>query len=172
VAYAIRAARPADAGLLAPVHVQVWREAYSQLMPADYLDGLSVEAFAERWQTLLAGEADGTLARRTFVLTADDEPVGIATAGASRDDPPEPAFELYAINVLAAHHGSGQSRALFEATVAAVAPGEPLSLWVLHGNDRAMAFYRGLGFAPDGLTKAHPGTGVLEERWVRSSTVP
>jgi GNAT superfamily N-acetyltransferase len=149
------------------VHVQVWREAYAGLMPADYLAALSIESFTDRWRELLRGEADGTQQRRTFVLTADGEPVGIATAGPSRDEPAEPASELYAINVLAAHHGSGHSRQLFEAAVDAVAPGAALSLWVLRGNERAMSFYRRLGFAPDGRTKEHPGTGVLEERWVR-----
>ncbi|WP_426561685.1 GNAT family N-acetyltransferase [Angustibacter sp. McL0619] len=165
--YSIRAARPGDEHSLGPVHLQVWREAYAGVLPAPYLAELSVESFTERWHELLRSEADGTAPRRTFVLCADGEPVGIATAGPSRDDPADPAFELYAINVLAAHHGSGRSRALLEAAVDAVAPDAPLSLWVLRGNDRAMAFYRRLGFAPDGRTKPHPGTGVIEERWVR-----
>jgi GNAT superfamily N-acetyltransferase len=165
--YATRAARPADAEPLAAVHVRVWQEAYLGLMPPEHLAGLSVEAFVARWRTSLQDEATGTLDRRTAVLTADGEPVGFATIGRSRDDPPRTAHELYAVYVLPDHRGGGRADELVETAGRLAGAGRALSLWVLRGNERAHAFYRRNGFAPDGTTKEYPPATVPVERWVR-----
>lgn len=157
-AYDVRPARPADAERLGVVHVQAWREAYATLMPAAHLAGLDAVARGRRWAELLA---DG---RTVLVGTADDEVVGFATCGPSRDDPPDPALELTAIYLLAVQHGSDLGRRLLDA---ALDGGGAASLWVATGNDRATAFYAKHGFAPDGQVKAHAATGITEERWVR-----
>jgi ribosomal protein S18 acetylase RimI-like enzyme len=171
--YAVRPARPADADRLAAVHVAVWREAYVGLMPAEHLAGLSADVFAARWRTILQAEArdeaDGARGRRTVVLTADGEPVGFATAGPSRDDPPDPADELYSIYVLSEHRGGARADHLLTRALEAAGAGPALSLWVLRGNARARGFYRRNGFAPDGTTKEHPPATVPVERWVRAA---
>lgn len=46
---------------------------------------------------------------------------------------------------------------------------EPAFLWVLDGNQRAIAFYRRHGFELDGVTKMDPVAG-LELRMVRRQT--
>ena len=165
--YDVRPAEPADADVLGAAHVRIWQQAYAGLMPAEHLDGLSVPGSVGRWRDSLARTARD---RATYVGTADGAVVGFCTAGATRDDPPVPAHELWVLNVLAEHHGSGLATQLLEATFAAVGIDEttPVSLWVLRGNERAMAFYRRRGFAATGATKPHPATGVLEERWIRS----
>ena len=57
--YVVRDARPADTAEIGRVHVQVWREAYAGLMPADYLAALDPQASAGRWAEMLAQPADG-----------------------------------------------------------------------------------------------------------------
>ncbi|GAA4345649.1 GNAT family N-acetyltransferase [Angustibacter luteus] len=165
--YDVRPAEPADAEVLGAIHILIWQQAYAGLMPAEYLAGLSVPGSIERWHASLATTRPG---RATYVGTADGAVVGFCTAGPTRDDPADPAHELWVLNVLAEHHGSGLATRLLEATFGAVGIDgtTPVSLWVLRGNERAAAFYRRLGFAPTEVTKAHPATGVLEERWVRS----
>lgn len=165
--YDVRLARPDDAGRLAQVHVAVWREAYVGLMPAEHLRALSPETSAVRWRTNLEAEADGRPGRRTAVLTADGDLVGFATVGPSRDDPPDPADELYAIYVLAEHRGAHRADALLAAAQDAASAHGGLSLWVLSENARAHAFYRRNGFTPDGRTKEHPPALVPVQRWVR-----
>ena len=148
--YEVRPAVLEDAVRLAEVHVQVWREAYAGVMPAEYLAGL-----------------DPVPGAVVLVATAAGELVGMSTAGPSRDDPPDPPHELYAINVLAAHHGTGVAGRLFESALQATAGDAAVSLWVLAVNARARAFYARYGFVPDGRTKRHEGTGVTEVRLVR-----
>jgi GNAT superfamily N-acetyltransferase len=162
-AYDVRPARLEDADAFGRVHIQVWREAYAGLIPADFLAGLSSERSSARFAQRCEQQSDAV----TLVATADGELVGFAGAGPSRDEPAEPADELYFINILAAHHGTGLADRLFTDTLAAAGIDGPVSLWVLRGNDRACEFYTRHGFAPDGQEKPHPGTGTIEERWVR-----
>lgn len=160
----VRAARPGDADELGQVHVRVWRETYPGLMPAHHLAGLSAEASAARFAGRLAAPAAGSV---TLVAVLAGRLVGVVSAGPSRDDPPDPAHEVYAINLLAAQHGTGLGARLLGEAVAATAGTGPVSLWVARGNARASAFYAKHGFAPDGSTKQHDGTGIAEDRWVR-----
>lgn len=166
--YGVRPAVVDDADRLGVVHTQVWREAYASAMPADFLGALDPVASARRWrETLLAPHP----AASTLVATADDLVVGFATTGPSRDDPPVPDVELYAINLLAELHGTGVAHQLLEAALRPVGD-QPVSLWVLATNDRARAFYTRYGFVPDGRTKTHRGTGVDEVRLVRPAQAP
>ena len=164
--YTVRPLQLGDAEALGAVHITIWREAYAGLMPPSYLRGLSVERSVLRWRTVAVEPAAGTA---TVVGLADGEVVGFSTAGPTRDEPADPASELWVVNVLAAHHGSGLARRLVAAAFdgAGIGADDAVSLWVARGNDRACAFYRRLGFAPDGRTKAHEPTGTVEERWVR-----
>jgi len=98
----------------------------------------------------------------------DGEIVGIASAGPTQDEEAPTEWELYAINVLAAHHGAGVADQL----IAAVIAQRPATLWVVSGNARAQAFYRRHGFEVEGATKVHEDTGAPEIRMVRSKVSP
>ena len=126
----MRDARPADAVEIGRVHIQVWREAYAGLMPADYLAALDPQASAVRWAEMLAQPADGV--RRLVGVSPAGEVMAIAAAGPSRDDDAPTPWELWAINVLAAHHGTGIADLLMGHLVGT----GPASLWVLRGNER------------------------------------
>lgn len=68
-----------------------------------------------------------------------------------------------ALYVRAEVYGTGVGHALCEATIGA----QPAYLWVLHGNERAIAFYERQGFRFDGTTK--PEDVGLERRMVRGT---
>jgi len=163
--YAVRLARVVDADEVGRVHVQVWREAYAGHMPADYLEGLDPMKSAARWKLRFEmDEPDGTV----LVATGPDgEIVGFAAAGPTRDGDAPTDWELYAINVLADHYGTGVADQLITAALAE----RPATLWVVNDNARAEAFYRRHGFSVEGATKLHDGTGASEMRMVRRSGV-
>lgn len=181
---AVRRAVPADAAAVARVHVQGWHETYTGRMPQSMLDRLDLERLTRVRRELLererlltdrrapadrswpgAGDGRGHDPGRTWVAVTAGEVIGFAVSGASRDDPPATALELYAIYVLAAHHGSGAGQALLDAAVGDA----PASLWVLDDNPRARAFYARNGFRPDGALKDDAGWGetISEVRLVR-----
>lgn len=144
---AVEITRPApeDALPWAHAHVAIWREAYADLLPAELLDGLDAEAslpFRHELIRRLRDEGPGPeVADTVLARCADGTIVGMCTAGQRRDELPT-ELELHALNVAAPWRGTG----LAERLVEAVLPPGPASLWVLEGNDRAIAFYRRLGF--------------------------
>jgi L-amino acid N-acyltransferase YncA len=160
--YAVRSPRLEDADEVGRVHIQVWREAYGGQMPADFLEGLDPVKAAERWRLRFEmDEPDGVVVVATG---RDDEIVGIASAGPTRDQDGLTEWELYSINVLAAHHGSGVADQLITAAVAQ----RPATLWVIRDNARADTFYHRHGFSIEGATKIHEGTGAIEVRMIRN----
>jgi GNAT superfamily N-acetyltransferase len=154
-------ARPTleDLDELGRVHVQVWQEAYAGLMPDDYLADLDPTAAPRRWR-----ERFGTLpAVSWFIARDEDGIVGMASSGPPRDDDPPVPRELYAINVLRRAHGTGLADDLMAHTI-----GDGSAyLWVLDGNERAVAFYLKHGFADEGGRKPEPDTGLVEIRMAR-----
>lgn len=160
--YAVRTARVEDADEVGRVHLQVWREAYGAQMPAGFLEGLDPVKAAGRWRLRFeVDEPDGVVVVATG---RDDEIVAMASAGPSRDQDAPTEWELYSINVLAAHHGSGVADQLITAAVAQ----RPATLWVIRDNARAEAFYRRHGFSIEGATKIHEGSGAIEVRMIRN----
>ncbi|MFZ2014345.1 MAG: GNAT family N-acetyltransferase [Nocardioides sp.] len=145
------------------VHVQVWQEAYAGLMPDEYLAALDPTVGPARWRERIEQPYGAVV---WWVARDDDGIVGMATAGPGRDDDAPAGLELYAINVLRRAHGTGIADDLM-----AVAVGDRAAyLWVLDGNERALAFYRRHGFADEGGRKPEPDTGVVEIRMSRSAS--
>jgi ribosomal protein S18 acetylase RimI-like enzyme len=154
-------ARPTldDLDEMGRVHVQVWREAYAGLLPADYLAGLDPTLGPTRWRERL-----GSSPEVGWWLARDDEGIaGMATSGPPRDEDPPAPLELYAINLLSRAHGTG----LADDLMARAVGDRPTYLWVLEGNERALAFYRRHGFSDEGGRKPEPETGVVELRLAR-----
>ncbi|MER7071392.1 GNAT family N-acetyltransferase [Terrabacter sp. NPDC000476] len=149
-----------DCDELARVHMAVWREAYADVMPADYLAGLSDERCAAGWRRRVdaAGEA------RTLVVVGPDGGIaGFASAGPSRDDDAPTQWELHAINLTAAARGTGVADRLLDELLG----DRESSLWVVEANARAVAFYARRGFVDEGGRAEHDPTGTVEMRMVR-----
>jgi GNAT superfamily N-acetyltransferase len=141
--------RVEDAEALADLHLDVWEEAYADLMPATVFTERRARR-AERvqsWSTIIAaGSSDNLLAWSGDLL------VGFSSTGPGRDDPDDglPPLELMALYVRASSYGTGVGYALLEAAVGA----SDAYLWVLDGNERAIGFYERQGFRFDGATKS------------------
>jgi ribosomal protein S18 acetylase RimI-like enzyme len=159
------AARPDDCRAVAELHVTSWRVAYADILPADYLAGLSVDRREGSWRQVL-GEA-----RSELLLARRGEAVlGFASFGASRDqDAPPARGEVWAIYVHPDAWSSGVGRRLLDATrerLVATAH-DSVSLWVLAGNARAIRFYAAAGFAIEPATEKEFELGGVRVREVR-----
>jgi GNAT superfamily N-acetyltransferase len=150
-----------DCDELARVHVQVWREAYAEHMPADYLAGLDPRAFAEGWRHRALAPDRGS---RTLVARGTEGRVaGFIAVGPSRDEDAPTPDELYALNVVAAAYGTGLAQALLDEGLG----DQDATLWVVEGNLRARSFYTRNGFVLEGARSAHEATGAPEVRMIR-----
>ena len=156
----LRDARRGDEPAVAEVHVRSWQEAYRELMPAEFLDGLDPRDRAARY------EFDGREGAPTTVLaTAGESLAGFVTFGPSRDEDAVGMGEIYALYVDPGRYHGGVGRLLMaEARRRLVEAGfRAAVLWVLQGNDRAAAFYEREGWKPDGATREEQPYGILSE---------
>jgi GNAT superfamily N-acetyltransferase len=156
----IAPARVGDAEALTDLHLDVWEEAYADLMPASVFTERRARR-AERvasWSGIIAsGSSDNLLA------WSDDRLLGFSSTGTGRDpDDDLPPLELMALYVRASSYGIGLGHALLDAALRS----SPAYLWVLDRNHRAIRFYERHGFVFDGATK--PEDVGLERRMVRA----
>jgi GNAT superfamily N-acetyltransferase len=160
--YFQRAPVLSDSDELGQVQVAVWQEAYPGMVNQDYLDSLTVESSARLWTELLGPDSPRPAAR--FIAVAPDGSIaGIAASGASRSDHVVQAEELYDLEVLRGHRGSGVADLLIRSAVG----DRPAELWVLERNLRARAFYEHHGFAANGDIDGVPDLGIVEIRMAR-----
>jgi ribosomal protein S18 acetylase RimI-like enzyme len=131
-----------DAAAIARVHVASWRTTYRGLLPDNFLDALSEERYAERWQRAIADKGSG-------VYVAEDAREVVAFASGGPERAGEDAFggELYAIYVMRESQGQGHGRALVRAVTAGLREMglSDMIVWVLRENAAARRFYERLG---------------------------
>lgn len=161
----IAPARVEDAETLTDLHLDVWEEAYADLIPAAVLAERRARR-AERvasWSTIIATGSSANL-----LAWSGDLLVGFSSTGPGRDDPDGglPPLELMALYVRRSAYGTGVGSGLLEAAIGAA----DAYLWVLDGNARAIRFYERQGFRLDGVTK--PEDVGLERRMVRRGPSP
>jgi ribosomal protein S18 acetylase RimI-like enzyme len=140
----IRPADLADAASIARFHVRSWQETYRGLMPAEFLNNLSIEQRTETWARIL-----GELASTNFVFVLEDDQehiVGLVSSGAERDELPDYDAEVYAIYVSHTLHGQGWGRKLFEHSLSDLKQRgfSSMMLWVLKDNP-SRGFYEHTG---------------------------
>jgi GNAT superfamily N-acetyltransferase len=157
---AIRRAVLDDAEALGHLHLDVWDDAYTGLMPQGILDERREKADerVERWRDILGQE------KPTWIAEDADGLIGFSGVGPARDNDVDIDVELYALYVRATYYGTGVGYALFDQAVGDHAA----YLWVLAGNDRAIEFYERQGFRLDGTEDEHDEG--LHVRMVRAGT--
>ncbi|MCD4524100.1 GNAT family N-acetyltransferase [Nocardioides sp. cx-173] len=145
----VRPATPSDAPALAHLHLDVWDDAYTGLMPQPILDErrTTLDERVARWRAIL--EEGGPTP--TLLAVGPDGLIGFVSAGPGRDNDVDIELELKALYVRKEWWGTGVGYVLFEEAVGDRAA----YLWVLAGNTRAIAFYERQGFRLDGTEDEH-----------------
>jgi GNAT superfamily N-acetyltransferase len=148
----VRVAWAADAAEIARVQVRAWREAYSTILPADLLQALDEEAFAEQWKQSLAKPPDAR--NRGLVALEATTVVGFAATGPAED----PDADRVTDGVISAFHidpgatGQGHGSRLLHACVDTLrADGfGRATTWLFSQDDAMRGFLTATGWAPDG----------------------
>lgn len=156
----IRGPEPGEAGALARIHIDTWRQTYRDDFTEEFLESLDFERRTE-WFEARIDDGEGLL-----VAEAEGEAVGFCLFGESSDSG---WGEVFAIYVHADHWGQGHGFRLLEASLSVLrgAGFERALLWVLESNDRAREFYERQGWSlgkPIRLEEIG-GTQVTEVRY-------
>lgn len=163
--YVVRPPRAGDIEELGRLHFRVWRETYATLMAPEALARLSPESFARSWarrieQMSPPGHHPSGEVVELAVLA--ERPVGFSSVGPPRDEDAPVQRQLWALNLLSEHQGTG----LADRLIGSALGDAPAYLWVAQGNERAIGFYRRHGFVEDGA-RVDRQDGMTELRMVR-----
>ena len=144
------------------VHWQTWKEAYDDLLPAEFQETMTLERcrfFSQKYP------------ENTLIAMNGKKVVGFISYGNFRDETIQ-AGEIIALYVLKDYYGKGVSEQLMHAAFVALDHFSEIYLWVLKENQRAIAFYQKMGFTVDGQEKIlELGKPIIEIRMVfKSST--
>ena len=142
------------------VHWQTWREAYDDLLPADYQETMTLDRcrfFSQKYP------------ENTLIAMDGKKVVGFISYGNFRGETIQ-AGEIIALYVLKDYYGKGVSKQLMHAAFVALDQFSEIYLWVLKDNKRAIAFYQKMGFTFDGQEQILKlGKPVKELRMICSS---
>jgi len=137
----IRRAREADLGGLSKVFDASWREAYRGIIPGLPLERLISSRDRIWWRGALRR------GRPIAVVETGDRVVGYAAYGRTRSRALGTEAEIDELYLLPEYQGVGLGRRLFRAVRNDLADHglTQLGVWSLEDNERAGAFYEGLG---------------------------
>ena len=142
------------------VHWQTWREAYDNLLPAEFQETMTLDRcrfFSQKYP------------ENTLIAMDGKKVVGFISYGNYRDETIQ-SGEIIALYVLKDYYGKGVSKQLMHAAFVALDQFSEIYLWVLKENKRAIAFYQKMGFTLDGQEKILDlGKPVKEFRMICSS---
>jgi ribosomal protein S18 acetylase RimI-like enzyme len=137
----IRHAKPDDAPALSRVFDAAWREAYLGIIPGVTLDKMFSRRGERWWRSTV------TRGRPLVVLDIGQGIAGYASYGRCRDRSLPADGEVDELYLLPEYQGIGLGRRLFKAVLNDLRHGEMrrVVVWALAENERACAFYEGLG---------------------------
>ena len=139
------------------VHWQTWREAYDDLLPAEFQETMTLERcrfFSQKYP------------ENTLIAMDGVKVVGFISYGNFRDETIQ-AGEIIALYVLKDYYGKGIAQKLVKAALTDLDHFSEIFLWVLKDNKRAIAFYQKMGFTFDGQEKTlELGKPIKEKRMV------
>lgn len=127
------------------VHWKSWQEAYADLLPQEFLKNTYTLERCQDWAVRYP--------QNILIAVMDDKVVSFACYGSSSQEDLQGAGELYALYVLADYYDQKIGYQLMQAALEKLQSYETVTLWVLEGNARAIAFYEKVGFRFDGVKK-------------------
>ena len=161
-----RPARVDDAGAIARLHADSWRNSYRGTYSDEYLDGPVFDDRLTIWRERMTA-ADP----RADTIVAFDGVDIVGFVHTVLDADPAWGALVDNLHVAPTRKGGGIGTQLMARSAAAVierAPGRGLHLWVLDSNTAAQAFYRARGGTHEGSewSEAPDGGAVLALRFV------
>jgi len=161
----IRRAVPEDAGRMADIQINGWRNAYRGIVSDEILFGkMKIEKKTNALRkTLEEGNEEW------YVFEDNEILKGILLIGKSRDDDIQDAFEMWCIYVdhFILREGIGYKLLLFCEEIAVERGYDIITLWVLENNRIGKNFYLKNGFKEEGKSQDLENIKATEIRLIK-----
>ena len=170
----MRVATVADAAAVARVQVASWRERYDGVLPAELVDAMNVDDFAERWRASIHRPGDAR--NRVLVALDGDHIRGFAVTGPASDPDADPIAdgEIAELTVEPDHRRQGHGSRLLQASVETLRSDRFTRgvVWIASADDATRTFVTEAGWAPDGAHRELDlrGDGAVRVKQVRLHT--
>jgi GNAT superfamily N-acetyltransferase len=164
--YELRYAAMDDIHGMGRVYVDTWKAAYQNMIPKEYLDGLTIEGWEEKYRSRFSK----TEGYHVAVLTDADKIIGVMSFMKTRDtDLPNNCGEIVSIYVLQEYWHQGLGKMMLDWAVKELQKlgFTGCALWTLEDNLRAQRAYEHFGFERDGARQSQEfcGKDVWEIRY-------
>jgi GNAT superfamily N-acetyltransferase len=170
----VRVAWAADAPAVAVLQVRAWRERYADLLPADVLEELPLDAFTLQWEQSIARPKE---ARQRVLVALERTAVrGFAATAPATDADADPArdAELTEFIVDLDSRRVGHGSRLLHAVADTLRSDRftRATVWVVQSDDEVREFFLGQGWAADGAHRELDlyGDGAVVVEQVRLHT--
>lgn len=152
----LRPATMGDLDAIVGVFLECWRQSYADVLPQSVIDAMTDDRATRLWDELLG-------AGRGSLLVAVEGPTVL---GVTRFEASNGEGIVHSLYVTPRAQGRGVGRVLLKRAAADMELGGPrqLSLWVFAENHASLAFYRRLGWTPDGASRTQDEFGAPELR--------
>jgi GNAT superfamily N-acetyltransferase len=157
----IRQATPKDGVDVARIQVETWRSAYSGIISAQHLNGLSIQKSAEYWEAAISkAEADKFL----LVIESEGAPRGFLAGGPIRAPIGEYTGEVFALYIEERYQKRSMGKAIFAAGLEKLRQlgMSSVAVWVLKDNP-SFRFYEKMGGILLGEKELRIGEGAYIE---------
>lgn len=159
----VRPATAADADQIASVQLTTWRTAYSSLLPAEVLDGLSPRDVAAHWAVAVTDPPSPR--HRVLVALERQLVVGFTACAPATDEELDPATTAEVTTLLVEPRWGrrGHGSRLLAATVDLLRADRALTAvsWLAEADRPSRAFFTSAGWEPDGAGRTLDAGGRL-----------
>ena len=136
---------------VADIHVKSWKEAYKDIMPADFLAKLAGENWRQGLENYFKIEVSNRF-NKIYVAQVGEEIVGDIIFGEARDNKFDCDGEVYAINILPKYQKQGIGGKLLDKALEELKKNySKIYLKVIEQNVNARSFYQHKGFENSGI---------------------
>jgi ribosomal protein S18 acetylase RimI-like enzyme len=167
---AIRAASASDVETIAALHLASWWAAYRDIVPDQFLQGITLESRIDRWQQALSS-SESPVAETTVAVDGDTV-LGVCSCGPRLSPKSSSVGEVYALHVEPGSWRRGIGKLLLDDSLRRlVARGFVTAvLWVLRDNWSARHFYEAQGWSATGedMVEERDGYAIPETRYAIS----
>jgi ribosomal protein S18 acetylase RimI-like enzyme len=163
-----------DAAGIAAVQVRAWREEYVDLLPAEVIEALDQDQFAQAWQASLSSPKDAR--NRVLVALERNTVRGFAVVGPTTDPDCDPVADgeisELTVDPDQTRHGHGSRLVQACADTLRADKFRTALIWLNATDDVRRAFLTEAGWAPDGAHRELDlhGDGSVRVRQVRLHT--